>query len=35
VLLKKKFPIATQLQVDRRFRVIYRDDMAVIFARNW
>ncbi|HTT20983.1 MAG TPA: hypothetical protein VMG82_18760 [Candidatus Sulfotelmatobacter sp.] len=35
VLLKKKFPIATQLQLDRRFRVIYRDDLAVVFARNW
>jgi hypothetical protein len=35
VLLKKKFPIATQLLIDRRFRVIYRDDLAVIFARNW
>ena len=35
VVLKKKFPIATQLQLDRRFRVIYRDDLAVVLARNW
>lgn len=35
VLLKKKFPIATQLLLDRRFRLIYRDDLAVVFARNW
>jgi hypothetical protein len=35
VLLKKKFPIATQLVLDRRFRIIYRDDLAVVFARNW
>ena len=35
VMLKKKFPIATQLLGDRRFRVIYNDDLAVVFARNW
>jgi hypothetical protein len=35
VLLKKKFPIATHLLLDRRFRLIYRDDLAVVFARNW
>ena len=35
VLLKKKFPIATQLQLDHRFRLVYRDDLAVVFARNW
>jgi hypothetical protein len=35
VLLKKKFPIATQLLLDQRFRIIYRDDLAVVFARNW
>jgi len=35
VLLKKKFPIATQLLLDRRFRVVYRDNLAVVFARNW
>ncbi len=35
VVLKKKFPIATQLLTDRRFRVIYRDELAVVFARNW
>ena len=35
VLLKKKLPIATRLLLDRRFRLIYRDDLAVVFARNW
>lgn len=35
VVLKRKFPLATQLMIDRRFRVIYRDEMAVVFARNW
>ena len=35
VVLKKKFPIATQLQMDPRFRLIYRDDLAVVLARNW
>jgi hypothetical protein len=35
VLLKKKFPIATQLLLDRRFRLVYRDELAVVFARNW
>ena len=34
VLLKKKLPIATHLLIDRRFRLIYRDDLAVVFARN-
>ena len=34
VLLKKKLPIATHLLLDRRFRLIYRDDLAVVFARN-
>jgi len=34
VMLNKKFPIATQLMTDRRFRLIYRDNMAVVFARN-
>ena len=35
VVLKKKFPIASQLQMDPRFRLIYRDDLAVVLARNW
>lgn len=35
VMLKKKFPIATQLLLDRRFRVVYRDELAIVFARNW
>ena len=35
ILLKKKFPIATQLLTDSRFRLVYRDDIAVVFARNW
>jgi hypothetical protein len=35
VMLNRKFPIATQLTTDHRFRVIYRDDMAIVFARNW
>ncbi|HEV2395358.1 MAG TPA: hypothetical protein VGS27_00265 [Candidatus Sulfotelmatobacter sp.] len=35
VILKNKFPIAKQLLLDRRFRVIYRDDLATVFARNW
>jgi hypothetical protein len=34
VLVKKKLPIATHLLLDRRFRLIYRDDLAVVFARN-
>jgi hypothetical protein len=35
VLVNTKFPIATQLLADRRFRLIYQDNMAVVFARNW
>lgn len=35
IILKNKFPIAKQLLLDRRFRVIYRDDLATVFARNW
>ncbi len=34
VLLKKKLPIAQMLLTDRRFRLIYRDDLALVFARN-
>jgi hypothetical protein len=34
VLVKKKFPIATQLLTDRRFRLIYQDNLAAVFARN-
>lgn len=35
VLLKSKLPIAQMLLTDRRFRVIYRDEIAFVFARNW
>ncbi len=35
VLLKNKFPIAKMLLTDRRFRVIYRDNLGVILVRNW
>jgi hypothetical protein len=34
VILKNKFPIAKMLLTDRRFRVIYRDDLAVVLVRN-
>jgi hypothetical protein len=34
VLLQNKFPIAQVLLTDRRFRVIYRDELAVVFVRN-
>ena len=35
VLVKSKHPIASMLLTDRRFRLIYRDDLAVVLARNW
>lgn len=35
VILKNKFPIAKMLVTDRRFRVLYKDDLATVFARNW
>ncbi len=35
VLLKRKLPIAQMLLTDRRFRVIYRDEIALVLARNW
>ncbi|HUO16794.1 MAG TPA: hypothetical protein VMX38_17555 [Verrucomicrobiae bacterium] len=35
VVLKNKFPIATILVTDQRFRVIYRDNLATVFVRNW
>jgi len=35
VLLKNKTPIAQMLPTDRRFRVIYKDELAVILVRNW
>ncbi len=35
VILKNKSPIVKMLFSDRRFRVIYRDDLAVILVRNW
>ena len=34
VILKNKFPIAGMLLTDRRFRVIYRDDIATVFVRQ-
>jgi hypothetical protein len=34
VILKNQFPLARILPTDRRFRVIYRDDLAVVLARN-
>lgn len=34
VILKNKVPLAKLLPTDRRFRVIYRDDVATVFARN-
>jgi len=35
VLLKNKFPIAKMLPLDHRFRVIYKDEIATLLARNW
>jgi hypothetical protein len=35
VLLQNKLPIAQVLMTDRRFRVIYRDKLAVVLTRNW
>jgi hypothetical protein len=35
VLLPTKLPIAATLLGDHRFRAVYRDDLAVIFARNY
>jgi len=35
LILKNKFPIAKMLVTDRRFRVLYKDDLATVFARNW
>ena len=32
--LKKKFPIATELLLGQRLRLIYRVDLAVLLARN-
>jgi hypothetical protein len=34
VLLPKKLPLAELLTIDRRFRLVYRDQLAVVFARN-
>ena len=34
VILKNKVPLAQLLPTDRRFRVIYRDDVATVLARN-
>ena len=35
VVLKNKFPITGMLLSDRRFRVIYRDDLATVLVHNW
>ena len=34
VILKNTVPLAKLLPTDRRFRVIYRDELAVVLARN-
>lgn len=34
VILKNKIPLAKLLPSERRFRVIYRDDVATVLARN-
>jgi hypothetical protein len=34
VILKNTVPLAQLLPTDRRFRVIYRDDVATVLARN-
>ncbi|HTR27525.1 MAG TPA: hypothetical protein VMI10_26380 [Terriglobales bacterium] len=34
VILKNTFPLALILPTDRRFRVIYRDDVATVLSRN-
>lgn len=34
VILKNSVPLAQLLPTDRRFRVIYKDDIAVVLARN-
>jgi hypothetical protein len=34
VVLKNSVPLARLLPTDRRFRVIYRDDLATVLARN-
>ena len=34
VILKNKVPLAKLLPTDNRFRVIYRDDVATVLARN-
>jgi len=34
VILKNSVPLARLLPTDRRFRVIYRDDIALVLARN-
>jgi hypothetical protein len=35
VVLKNKFPITGMLLTDRRFRVIYRDNLTTVFVQNW
>ncbi len=34
VVLPKKLPLAILLTIDSRFRVVYQDQIAVVFARN-
>lgn len=34
VLLSNKLPLTQLLTIDSRFRVVYRDQLAVVFARN-
>lgn len=34
VILKNSVPLAQLLSTDRRFRLIYKDDLAVVLARN-
>jgi len=34
VLLRKKLPLAKLLTIDSRFRLIYQDSIAMVFARN-
>jgi len=35
VIFQNKFRLAHVLLTDRRFRVVYNDDLAIVLARNW
>jgi len=35
VILKNTFPLSKLLAVDPRFRLIYKDDVATVLARNF